>query len=183
MAYWYLRLNGFLTTANFVVHPDRGNEQETDVDILGVRFPYRAENPTRPMKDDELFARAKEKTFVAIAEVKSGRCGLNGPWTNPRRGNMLRVVMAVGAFPNKEAELVAAGLHDDGRYRNQLYHVSLMCFGRDRNPEVEEQYSHVPQILWPNVLSFIYRRFGEISAREGVSSAVGCRGSRALGDF
>jgi len=43
LAYWYLRLNGFLSISNFVVHPDTGGQQRTDVDILGVRFPYRAE--------------------------------------------------------------------------------------------------------------------------------------------
>src|SRR2546426_644182 len=37
------RLNGFLTIRNFVIHPERGNDQRTDVDILGVRFPHRSE--------------------------------------------------------------------------------------------------------------------------------------------
>ena len=49
LAYWYLRLNGFLTIPNFVVHPDNGSNQKTDIDILGVRFPYRAENLNRQM--------------------------------------------------------------------------------------------------------------------------------------
>jgi hypothetical protein len=43
LAYWYLRLNGFLTITNFIVHPDFGRSQRTDVDILGCRFPYRQE--------------------------------------------------------------------------------------------------------------------------------------------
>ena len=35
----FFRLNGCLTTENFVVHPDGGRDQRTVADILGVRFP------------------------------------------------------------------------------------------------------------------------------------------------
>jgi hypothetical protein len=79
LAYWYLRLNGFLTIPNFVVHPDQGGNQETDVDVLGVRFPYREENLGLPMEDEKHFRKFPDKAFITIAEVKSGRCGLNGP--------------------------------------------------------------------------------------------------------
>lgn len=44
LAYWYFRLNGFLTTENFIVHPDEGKDQRTDADLLAVRFQHRAEN-------------------------------------------------------------------------------------------------------------------------------------------
>ena len=157
LAYWYFRLNGFLTIPNFIVHPDRGSNQETDIDVLGVRFPYRAENLIRPMKDDAHFAKIRDKTFIAIAEVKSERCALNGSWTNPERQNMHRVLRAIGAFPETESDLVAQSLYDKGHYTSQLYHVSLMCLGRESNTEV----THVPQILWTEVLAFIYRRFNE----------------------
>ncbi len=43
IAYWFFRLNGFLTIENFVVHPELisdGTSQRTDADILAVRFPY-----------------------------------------------------------------------------------------------------------------------------------------------
>jgi hypothetical protein len=43
LAYWYFRLNGFVTTVTFGVHPEEGSEQRTDVDVLGVRSPHRAE--------------------------------------------------------------------------------------------------------------------------------------------
>ncbi|OJZ16177.1 MAG: hypothetical protein BGP20_01220 [Thiobacillus sp. 63-78] len=161
LAYWYLRLNGFLTIPNFVVHPDCGRNQETDVDVLGIRLPYRAENLHRPMKDEPRFTRVHEKSFIAIAEVKSGRCALNGPWTSPERQNMLRVFRAVGAFPKIEADLAAQSLYETGHYQSQLYYVSLMCLGREVNPDVAARYPLVPQVLWPDVLAFIYRRFSE----------------------
>src|SRR5258706_8881760 len=42
LAYWYLRLNGFIPMRNFVLHPLRGaeNKQAADSDLLAVRFPH-----------------------------------------------------------------------------------------------------------------------------------------------
>lgn len=75
LAFWFLRLNGFLTIPNFIVHPERPREdraypQQTDVDVLGVRFPFRAENRMRPMPDFELFA-AEKRPMVVLSEVKT----------------------------------------------------------------------------------------------------------------
>ena len=78
----------------------------------------------------------------------------------PSRQNMLRVLRAIGAFPQIESDLVAQSLYDKGHYASQLYYVSLMCLGREQNTEVADRYPRrVPQILWPEVLAFIYRRF------------------------
>lgn len=159
LAYWYLRLNGFLTTTNFIVHPDQGRDQETDVDVLGVRFPFRAENLQRPMEDDARFRNRAEKILVRIAEVKAGACSLNGPWTRPERQNMLRLLCAVGAFPRREATVVAEALHHTGDYRNELYDVALLCLGGDLNEELQRTFPRVEQVLWPDALSFIFKRF------------------------
>ncbi len=163
LAYWYLRLNGFLTIPNFIVHPDQGTNQGTDVDILGVRFPYRAELHPRPMTDDRIFARFAnlygEKSFVALAEVKAGLCTLNGAWTNPDKQNMHRVLRALGVVPMHEVEMVATAIYKLGCYSNQLYHISMVCVGQEENPYINENYPQVPQIPWDQVLRFIYRRF------------------------
>jgi hypothetical protein len=157
LGYWYLRLNGFLTIPNFIVHPDQGRNQETDVDLLAVRFPYRAE--LRRMKDDEVFSHIREKAYLALAEVKAGICTLNGPWTNPTRQNMQRVLRALGAFPETENELVAAALYKQGWHKSQLYYVSLVCLGGVESDEISANYPKVSQITWPRALSFIYNRF------------------------
>lgn len=159
LVYWYLRLNGFLTITNFVVHPDHGRNQETDADILGVRFPYRAENLSRPMKDHEVITGEPGKIHVVIGEVKTGLCDLNGPWTKPERRNMPRVLRAIGNLQSREAEAAAKDLYDVGYYKNQRYRISLLCFGRDRNSQITEKYPDVPQILWSDILPFIHERF------------------------
>lgn len=161
LGYWYLRLNGFLTIPNFVVHPDYGPDPETEVDILGVRFPYRAENPVDPMDDEETFTAITDKPFLVIAEVKKEKCRLNGPWKNPARKNMPRVLSALGAFPPTDLEEVGQSLYQFGAYSNVDYHLSLVCLGRERNEELYKRMPLIPQILWDDVLQFVFRRFSK----------------------
>ena len=159
LAYWYLRLNGFLTIPNFIVHPDTGAQQRTDVDVLGVRFPYRAELLLRPMVDDKPFVDVRDRAYLVFAEVKRGQCCLNGPWTDSDSENMQRVLRAIGALRDVEIGAAAASLYNTGTFSNEVYHVSLFCFGERASLEVRQHYPAVPQKLWPEVLGFIFQRF------------------------
>ena len=159
LAYWYFRLNGFLTIANFVVHPDLGREQRTDVDALGVRFPYRAELLENPMIDDEIFTKVKDKPYIIIAEVKSQTCNLNGPWTRKEAKNMHRVLKAIGAFTNEVIDEVARKLYEEGIYENKSYYLSLFCVGNQINRDLQRRYPNVSQIIWDDILKFIYNRY------------------------
>jgi hypothetical protein len=38
LAYWYLRLNGFLPIENFIVHDEGGRAQRTDIDLWRFAF-------------------------------------------------------------------------------------------------------------------------------------------------
>ena len=159
LAYWYFRLNGFLTIVNFVVHPDVGRRQRTDADILGVRFPYRAELLENPMFDDEVLIQTANKPLVVLAEVKTSRCRLNGPWTDPQRENMQRVLHAVGVFSPDIIEQVAQSLYSSGVWEDENYLMTLVCLGAEESTQVKQDYPQVPQILWNHVLEFIFERF------------------------
>jgi hypothetical protein len=163
LAYWYLRLNGYLTIPNFVVHPDPGTgmDQRTDVDVLGVRFPYRSELLINPMKDDPAIILDKKKPVIVIAEVKTNLCNLNGPWTNPDQQNMHRVILAIGTHKQAEVDAVAQGLYEHGYYSNGEYLISLACLGQESNRSLAQRYPKVPQITWSHVLAFVYKRFSE----------------------
>src|SRR6516225_4086893 len=114
LGYWYLRLNGCFTISNFVVHPDSGTNQKTDIDILAARFPFREELPG--MKDDEFFESCRTQTLVLLAEVKTSRCSLNQSWINPESDALARVLRAAGMFPKHEVIHVAAALLESGHY-------------------------------------------------------------------
>lgn len=159
LAYWYLRLNGFLTIPNFVLHPDSGSNTRTDIDILGVRFPYRAENSKKPMIDDTPFTEVKDKPFIAITEVKKDVCSLNGPWTNKKAENMQSLLYALGVLAEAEIDTAAQSLYKQGVYVNQQYHISLVCMGESKNKDITDNYPGVPQILWDDILRFIFNRF------------------------
>lgn len=165
LAYWYFRLNGFLTIPNFVVHPDTGRNQRTDVDILGVRFPNRAELYPNVMSDDPIVSRT-DKPFLIIAEVKRGQCALNGPWTRADQQNVHRVLRSVGAHADVQVDEVAHALYTSGFSDAAQCFTSLVCLGDYRSDDIATRYPNVPQILWSRVLEFIYSRFRTYSAQK-----------------
>jgi hypothetical protein len=177
LGYWFLRLNGFLTIPNFVVHPDVGVNQATEVDAIGVRFPFRREpldaswpdHPKVEGLDDGL------NPLLVLVEIKAARCKLNGPWLNASRRNMQRVLTAVGIIPEgTELESVASDLYANGVSSSTRCRVSMLCIGSEYSQGVPEQ---VPQILWrKDVLPFIYQRYKrdpERKARHDQWPAIG----------
>jgi len=134
LAFWFLRLNGFLTIPNFIVHPegprdDGAYPQQTDVDVLGVRFPFRAENRQRPMPDHPLFMAERRRPMVVLSEVKTGQCGLNGPWMGPERQNMQRVLCAGGFLPADQVEEIARALCGHGVWQDETLVIYIVCVG------------------------------------------------------
>jgi len=167
LAFWFLRLNGFLTIPNFIVHPEGPREdgaypQQTDVDVLGVRFPFRAENRGRPMPDHALFAAEQRRPMVVLSEVKTGQCRLNGPWTDPKRENMQKVLCAGGFRPAGQVEGIAAELYQTGIWEDEGLIIRIVCFGAQHNSGLDKSYPAVPQLLWKqDVLPFVYQRFDQ----------------------
>ena len=165
VAYWFFRLNGCPTIINFIVHPDfRGPSQRTDVDILAVRFPHRAELITsgHPMVDHEVFC-SEKYIDIAIAEVKHGQCRLNGPWTNPPDANLHRVLYAIGVFDEGKVPDVSKALYQDGQFKDDQYRVRLFAIGEFSNPRL---LPGAVQLVWDEVLKFIYGRFREYQVQK-----------------
>lgn len=161
LAYWYLRLNGFLTIENFVVHPNSGSQQETEIDIIAARFPYRTELPENenPMQDDECLVLKPDKIRIVLAEVKARRCRVNSAWTNPSKGNMAQIISALGPFEHENLTIVSDEIYKHGYYEDNNFLLSLCCLGQEENHNICVQFPKVPQITWNDVLSFIYNRF------------------------
>jgi hypothetical protein len=158
-AEWFLRLNGFFTVLNFVVHPfepGEGTQQRTDADVLGVRFPQRQEIVGgRRLPDHEAFRDAPSPLFI-IAEVKAGCCRLNGPWTRPKDRNVTHVLRSFGGFAPETLNAVSDSLYRDGRYQSEDLAARLLCFGASTSPHLKE---HVLQFTWDQVFGFVYDRY------------------------
>lgn len=157
LAYWYFRLNGFLSIENFVIHPDWKYEQRTDIDLVAVRFPYRDELPENPMKDDTRIILAPDKIRIVLAEVKTGMCDLNDSWLNRNKNNMQQILYAIGSFENVVA--VSEELYEHGWYENNNFVFSLFCLGQRTNQTHINKLPRVPQLTWDEVLFFIHERF------------------------
>lgn len=151
LALWYLRLNGYFVTPNFIAHGDGG--PRTDVDVLAVRFPHSQEYPD----DTQRLHIPANKIDVVFAESKTGRCKLNGPWKSDGNQQALEYVLRrVGIFENDIAILSAAKqLYDKRRYEDGVYVVRIVCLGAKRNRTL----AGVTQILWSDVILFINHRF------------------------
>jgi len=156
LAYWYFRLNGFLTTENFIVHPDFGRDQRTDADLLAVRFSHRAENHSRPMVDDHRLSDCVAPINVVIAEVKTTDCALNGAWTNPAKENMHRVLRAIGCIEESVVVEAAKVLYETGAWSDEQASIRLFAVGEKRAKLIVPDSQ---QITWSEVIDFCVERF------------------------
>jgi hypothetical protein len=148
------------------VHPERLGGQRTDADLLAVRFPFRAErlfdDPNDIMADDaQLLALSGNLIDVVIAEVKTNQpCTLNGPWTRQDRQNVHRVLAAIGCLPPGCIEAAATDIYRAGFHRSDSpLRIRLMAVGRDRSADLAVEYPEVTQLLWAEILAFIWDRF------------------------
>lgn len=164
IAYWYFRLNGFLLIENFYVHPPGRGGARTDADLLAVRFPHRAErlidDPNDIMADDTGgLALTRDRIDVVIAEITGGQCKLNGPWTDPHRHNVQRVLAAIGCVPHAQIGSAAAALYEHGYFDDDaLLRIRLVALGSTLNENDMVRYPRVCQITLEDALRFIYRR-------------------------
>lgn len=163
VGYWYLRLNGFLTITNFVVHPDEPGNQKTDADVIGVRFPHRAELLNNPMIDDDVFMQIREP-FIALTEIKSGRCEINPTFRRREQRNVERILMGVGAFSADLRDEIAESMYATGEFSSEVYKIAFCCIGDQYNHDIG--LPNVLQITWDQVLSFIFRRFSNYRNRK-----------------
>ena len=114
LAYWYLRLNGFIPMRNFVLH--RANieaRQSADTDLLAMRFPHVYEEiGGKPVDwDHDTFAEwglDMARPIVLIVEVKTGGIDAEARWWRPAR--IRAAIRRLGLFDEEVANEIAAGL-------------------------------------------------------------------------
>lgn len=158
VSYWFFRLNGCLNLANFLIHHEESGKTGTEIDLLGVRFPYRSEMALyhEPMEDHRVFRGSGNRIDIIFAEVKIGRCRINQSWQRPDVRNMERILYALGAFPTSQVDRVAEALYRQHRYEDKAYRVRIFAVGREENNSLPDK---IVQLTWHDMLEFIYRRF------------------------
>ena len=156
LAHWYLRLNGFMTVNDFVLHPDHKPwSQRTDADLFGVRFPFRKE---LEFEDDAPFL-IHQKPYFVIGEITRGECKLNGPWTDPAKENMQYVLRTIGAFDKKMMEDIAEALYERYYFDDTNCRVELIAFGKRISQNFSDPKKPLVQVQFDGLCRFIYSRF------------------------
>lgn len=84
---------------------------------------------------------------------------MNGPWTRQDRQNVHRVLAAIGCLRPDRIEAAAADIYRAGFHRSDTLRIRLVALGRDRSEDLAREYPEVTQLLWAEMLAFIWDRF------------------------
>ena len=93
---------------------------------------------------------------LVVAEVKAGLCDLNGPWSDPAKGNLTYALGAVGVLPPKKVAAACEALYAGSAYEADGCRIRLFALGRTRNDKLA---GGVVQVEWRDVLGFVWDRF------------------------
>ncbi len=176
LAGWYLRLNGFLTIPNFIVHCDEGYGQRTEADVLAIRFPCReeivyecradGEVVETAMQDDTVFVDLTTKPCLLITEVKTGVCSLNDKLIDPALQNVPRILRAVGLLPREEVAAASDAMYRQGFVDHDNAYIAFCCVGTRVNRQLFNRHCGgryyapaVPQITFEQIAEFMHIRF------------------------
>ncbi len=164
LAYWFLRLNGFLTIENFIIHPDADadhNGARTDADIVGVRFPFRDE---QGLLDFPFFAQLDAPIFLAVEVFAGETCKINGAWSEPERNNVGRLLAAMGVVPKGELGGATQMMYEQCHYASRTaphFFLQYAATGFERSAALTERFPSLLQLTWKEILVFIHRRFAQ----------------------
>jgi len=172
VAEWYFRLNGFLGIPSFIIHPDAVKAHpRTEADFIGVRFGCSREViDGRVMEDHKPLVNCSISIdepipLFLIAEVTLNACKVNGPYTDPRKRNLDRVIERLGAVDAGERHDAARQLYAHGRWANEYAAIQMVAIGRSKNDELGKQLDGLLQITWDDVSEFVFERFKTFPAK------------------
>jgi hypothetical protein len=163
----YLRLNGYFTVTELpVIRGTRGGgyEEVTDLDMLGVRFPYAEYSVSRgrPGSEDDLRIGADPILIgdhagvdVIIGEVKEGKARVNEAMRKPDA--LETALRRVGCCPDDRVEEAVQALQRSGEFRLPMadgcfdVRVRVVAFGEgetgDRNGYTVVSLAHAARFV------------------------------------
>lgn len=161
---WYLRLNGYFTVPNFVLHA--GDDatrisgdvvgQHGEVDTLAVRLPFsREESRIRFPTDERLLQGADGKLDVIVAEVKSGADVPNETWRNPEKvRNIQYLLKFIGCYEsNRQIEETAMKLQREFVVNESTQRLRYVVFSHEVNRDWKSR--GVDYITFEECIQFI----------------------------
>jgi hypothetical protein len=177
----YLRLNGYFTVPNFIVHaaddPTRisggliGNH--TEVDTIGLRMPHSREvtGAKHIANDPALVDGAVGKVDVVIAEVKSGNDSTpNRVWKSAHPDPVISyLVRFIGLHAEEEVDAVAQALASTFRFEDNRCRIRYVMFSWQ--PNAHYQQRGVTYMTFDQAISFIVEVRGQSWFNAGIGVA------------
>ena len=158
---WYLRLNGYFIIPNFILHPLMPcRSQRTEIDLLGVRFPYQtevvcdSEGRRLQMENDEKLI---DNRFVDCLIVS-----VKGPESKAEVNRKIKVfqnlkdVIKRFGFVESEEKIadVAKDLLREKKAVKDQFQIRFLGIAGKFN-----EYSKTKQIIFKEIGEFISTRF------------------------
>lgn len=133
----FLRLNGYFLT-DLVIHSGKKGENKTQIDAIGVRFPFH-EQKDRGLNCSEVLCIPEGKIDVLVCEVKGSTevPKFNESLTNSPEA-IEKLLSWIGIFEQSKVEKIANELKKTfTTIENDIYSLRpvLFTFGGKRNPE------------------------------------------------
>ncbi len=158
----YLRLNGYFTVPNFIVHaPDRtvnefvGNYTETD--IIGIRMPHSKEiaGELIIVNHSPLIDNIDGKIDVVIAEAKSGNKNTpNTVWIGPKKEEIANyIIRFIGIHKEDEILTIGQVLSTSFQYEDDRCRIRYIICANEENPHYQKM--GVTYITFDNMIEFI----------------------------
>lgn len=158
---WYLRLNGYFIIPNYILHPLMPcGSQRTEIDLLGVRFPYQSElvcddeGKKLPMEND---GRLIDNRYVdcLIVSVKGAKseAEVNRAIKDPQ--NLKDVIKRFGFVKSENIiDDITNKLLKEKKVLWKKYQVRFLGIAGRINP-----HSETKQIIFKEIVEFILTRF------------------------
>lgn len=160
--YWYLRLNGFFSLGNFVVHRDSVVRHRADVDLLGVRPPYVFEEVGGQQDDWDPALKywfEPSQTLAWICEGKTGRFDEEKLF---RPDIICRAVRRLGLVRLEEADTVVDTLCDAATAALGAVTFAKVPFSAE--PQTEGPYlniseGHIDEFVEGRIRRYPYEKY------------------------
>jgi hypothetical protein len=154
LAKWYLRLNGYFTVDNFIVHnPDNISDgvisNTTETDVLAIRHKHSKEIAGQlQIANDEVLIDGLDSTLdFVIAEVKTG--GEDKPnkiWRNKNKNAISYIVRFAGFIESEEQiQTITDKLLSDSIYyeKNKSFRIRLVLFSETPTNKNWKNLKHI----------------------------------------
>ncbi|HAK76758.1 MAG TPA: hypothetical protein DCM71_07565 [Runella sp.] len=177
---WYLRLNGYFTVDNFIIHnPVRISNgvvsNSTETDVLAIRLKHSREiaGQLHIANDDELLNGFDSAIDFVIAEVKTGNEDKpNKVWRNNNEDAIKYIIRFAGIIESEdEITFVTKRLLADRTYKkdDKSLRIRLIIFSET---EPNKNWKNVKHISLEHIVDFILQVRGQcwIENEIGVAS-------------